>query len=91
MEPIRHADLERISGLSRNYLILQFKSVYGLTPFDYLSWVRVERAKELAIQHDLTFTEIAERTGYSDVHTFGRMFKKKTGMSLSQYCAAVMT
>jgi AraC-like DNA-binding protein len=91
MDLIRHADLERISGLSRNYLILQFKSVYGLTPFDYLSWVRVERAKELAIQHDLTFTEIAERTGYSDVHTFGRMFKKKTGMSLSQYCAAVMT
>jgi AraC-like DNA-binding protein len=91
MKPIRHADLERISGLSRNYLILQFKSVYGMTPFDYLSWVRVERAKEMAIQHDLTYTEIAERIGYADVHTFGRMFKKKTGMSLSQYCAAVMT
>lgn len=90
-EQIRHTDIERISGFSRNYLIRQYKSVYGMTPFEYLTSIRVERAKELAIQHDLTVSEIAERTGYSDVHTFGRMFKRKTGMSLSQYCAAIVT
>ncbi|MFD2613607.1 helix-turn-helix transcriptional regulator [Paenibacillus gansuensis] len=90
-EPVKHTDLEEVSGMSRNYIITKFKETFGMTPFEYLAWIRVERAKELAVQTNLTVTEIAERVGYADVHTFGRMFKQKTGMSLSQFSASIVT
>ncbi|MHA6483351.1 AraC family transcriptional regulator [Paenibacillus sp. strain BS8-2] len=90
-DDVSHADLERISGLSRNYIISIFNREYGMTPFEYLGWIRVERAKELAMQTNLSIGEIAEKVGYADVHTFGRMFKRKTGMSLSHFCASITT
>ncbi|RXZ81831.1 AraC family transcriptional regulator [Paenibacillaceae bacterium] len=90
-EDVRHRDLERISGLSRNYLIIKFKQAYGMTPTQYLCAVRVQRAKELAVHSNLTIGEIALQVGYADVHTFGRMFKSKTGMSLSRFCASIVT
>lgn len=83
-------DLEAISELSRNYLIQQFKQAFGLTPKQYLNWVRVQNAKELAVTTSLTIGEIAERVGYADVHTFGRMFKKQTGTSLSMFCSTLV-
>jgi len=82
---IQHKDLEQVSGLSRNYIIVKFKKKFGLTPFEYLSMIRIERAKEFAIQTNLSISEIARLVGFADVHTFGRMFKHKTGMSLSQF------
>lgn len=90
-ENIRHSDLERIAGLSRNYIIVQFKRQFGLTPMQYVTWVRIQKARELALQTSLSISEIAGLVGYADVHTFGKMFKKKTGTSLSQFCSALVT
>lgn len=90
-QPVQHSDLEQIAGLSRNYIIVQFKRQFGLTPMQYLTWVRIQKARELALQTGLSISEIAGRVGYADVHTFGKMFKKKTGTSLSQFCAALVT
>jgi AraC-like DNA-binding protein len=90
-ENLRIGHLEKLSGLSRDYIIEQFKRTFGMTPIQYLIHVRVEVAKELALQAGLTVSEIAEKVGYSDVHTFGKMFKKKTGYSLSQFCASLFT
>ncbi|SFD63924.1 AraC-type DNA-binding protein [Paenibacillus catalpae] len=80
-------ELEQLSGWSKNHLLHTFRKYMGMSPMQYLTWIRINKAKELAIQTNLTISEIAERVGYSDVHTFGRMFKKKTGHSLSQFCA----
>ncbi|RAP77449.1 helix-turn-helix transcriptional regulator [Paenibacillus montanisoli] len=90
-ENIQHRDLEALSGLSRNYIIIRFRHVFGITPFEYLTRVRIERAKELAIQTDLSIGEIANAVGYADVHTFGRMFKNKMGTSFSQFCSSMVT
>ncbi|TLS50825.1 AraC family transcriptional regulator [Paenibacillus antri] len=90
-ENVQHRDLEQIAGLSRNYIIVQFKRQFGLTPMQYLTWVRIQKARELALQTSLSVSEIASQVGYSDVHTFGKMFKKKTGTSLSQFCSALVT
>jgi len=83
------AELERMSGLSWNYIIARFKSTFDLTPHQFLIHARITKAKELALQSNLSFGEIAARVGYGDVHAFGKMFKKKTGMSLTQFCASV--
>lgn len=90
-ENVQHSDLEQIAGLSRNYIIVQFKRQFGLTPMQYLTWVRIQKARELALQTNLSISEIAAEVGYADVHTFGKMFKKKTGTSLSQFCSALVT
>ncbi|NBD27324.1 helix-turn-helix transcriptional regulator [Paenibacillus glycinis] len=88
---IRHRELEELSGLSRNYIILKFRKAFGMTPFEYLTRVRIERAKELGIQTNMSIGEIAGQVGYADVHTFGRMFKKKMGASFSQFCSSMVT
>ncbi|CAI6050791.1 helix-turn-helix domain-containing protein [Cohnella sp. JJ-181] len=88
-EDVRLDELEEVSGLSRNYLCHLFRQEFGMLPLQYLTWLRVQRAKDLAIQTKLSVSQIAAEVGYSDVHTFGKMFKKKTGISLSQYCASL--
>jgi AraC-like DNA-binding protein len=90
-QEVRHSDLEGVTGLSRNHLILIFKKTFGMTPMQFLTWVRIQKAKELAIQTDLSISEIARNVGYSDVHTFGKMFKKNTGSSLTQFCNTLAT
>jgi AraC-like DNA-binding protein len=62
-----------------------------MTPIQYQIYLRVEKAKELSVHDGLTPSEVAHHIGYNDVHTFGKMFKKKTGLSLSQFCANLFT
>ncbi|WP_018757466.1 AraC family transcriptional regulator [Paenibacillus terrigena] len=90
-QAIRLDTLSAITGLSRNYIIRQFRKCYGSTPADYLASIRIEKAKQLAIQTDLTITEIANLVGYADLHSFSRMFKKRMQMSLSQFNATVIS
>jgi AraC-like DNA-binding protein len=90
-EPLSIGDLQAITHLSQDYLIERFKLTVGMTPIQYQIHLRVEKAKELAVQEGLSVSEIAHYLGYADVHTFGRMFKKKTGSSLSQFCSTLFT
>jgi AraC-like DNA-binding protein len=90
-EDLQSKDLEAVSGLSKNYLTNKFRITFGMTPFEYMVWTRMEKAKELAIHSNMSISEIANLVGYADVHTFGKMFKKKTGVSLSQFCASLVT
>ncbi|SHN35021.1 helix-turn-helix transcriptional regulator [Gracilibacillus kekensis] len=87
-ENIQIKDLEHLSGLSKNYLTILFKKEYNISPMQYLTWLRVQRAKDLAINTNLSISEIAHEVGYADVHTFGKMFKKKEGCSLSEYVSS---
>jgi AraC-like DNA-binding protein len=83
--------LEQRSGWSRNHIINQFKQHFGMTPSSYVTKLRIEKAKELALTTEYSYGEIANKVGFSDVHTLGKMFKMKTGMSLSQFCTTVVT
>lgn len=89
-DEITHEDLEKLSGLSRNHLIMQFKKTTGMSTMRYLTWVRLQKIIELAVHSELSYGEIANRVGYPDVHTMGKMFKKKMGSSLTEYCASVI-
>jgi AraC-like DNA-binding protein len=90
-QEVRHDELESESGLSRNHIITIFRKTLGMTPMQYLAWIRIQKAKELAIQTNLSVSEIARAVGYADVHTFGKMFKKNTGSSLTQFCQTLTT
>lgn len=65
--------------LSQNYLSELFKKETGEGFYDFLSQYRINIAKDLLTKTNLKVYEVAEKVGYSDSITFGRVFKKITG------------
>lgn len=60
----------------------------GCGPIEYLIFLRITAAKTLIRQSELSFTEIAERTGFGTLHYFSRVFKERTGMTPTAYAKA---
>jgi transcriptional regulator GlxA family with amidase domain len=73
--------LARVSGVSEAHFARSFKEAFGLPPHRYLLTRRIERAKALLRDSDLPISEIAFRTGYKSLGTFGRTFRDVTGES----------
>ncbi|HZG86646.1 AraC family transcriptional regulator [Paenibacillus sp.] len=61
-----------------------FKEVTGINFIDYLTNIRLEKARELLRDTDLKISEIAEGVGYQHSY-FNRLFKKQEGVTPSQY------
>jgi two-component system response regulator YesN len=78
------ATLEEVAhhiGLSKYYLSKCFKQVTGENFIDFLTEVRMEKAKELLLQKEMTVAEICYAVGFADPNYFSRAFKKYTGIS----------
>ena len=52
---------------------------------DYLTELRINKAKELLCEADVSVSDAAELVGYRDLKYFSRLFKKTTGISPSDY------
>lgn len=72
-------------GLSENYLSQIFRQELGITPWEYLNRYRIKIAKELLLQTEESVSMIATRIGFEDPSYFGRVFRKVTGLSPSEY------
>jgi len=75
------ADVAHHVGLSTNYLATLFKQKVGKTIIDFLTEVRIEKAKHLLAETDAKVAEIAEQVGYHSPYYFSRAFKKAVGRS----------
>lgn len=75
------ARLSEQYGLSVNGLIAQFREETGQTPHAYLLRCRVERARELLVEHSVAAT--AHRLGFPSPQHFATQFKRLTGFSPS--------
>ena len=75
--------LASVSGVSEAHFARSFKQAFGVPPHRYLLTRRVERAKALLRETDLSITEIAFQTGWASLGTFGRTFRDITGESPS--------
>ena len=85
MEPITTADIAQAASFSPNYLTRKFREAAGIGVHEYLVYVRLKQAaKDLAATRD-TITQIAFRNGFSDSNYFKDAFKKKYGLSPTQY------
>jgi len=73
--------LARVSGVSEAHFARSFKQAFGIPPHRYLLTRRIERATALLRDTDLPITEIAFRTGWESLGTFGRTFRDITGES----------
>lgn len=78
--------LAGIAGFHPNYFIRFFKKHMKSSPINYISRVKIEKAKELlSIKDDMNITEIAYATGFNDLYHFSKVFKKYTGFSPSEF------
>ena len=57
----------------------------GVPPISYLNRVRIQAAKELIENSDLSLTQVCSRVGYESLTYFGRVFKEFTGVTPSQF------
>lgn len=62
-----------------------FKKTSGFTYIDYLTHIRINKAKDYLKNSDLSVDEIAQMVGYINLSSFIRTFKKKTGKTPSNY------
>lgn len=84
-EALSTEKLAQISCFSRCYFSTIFKKITGTTVHDYLLCYRLDKAKEMLIEGSKSINEIAENTGFNDVGTFIRTFKKKENITPLQY------
>ena len=68
-------------GLSRSYVYNLFKNKTDLSPQQFLTKLRMERAKELLSNSDLNVQAISHFVGYNDSFTFSKAFKRHEGLS----------
>jgi YesN/AraC family two-component response regulator len=84
-EAISNKDIGNRFCLVSSYINRIFKAQIGVTISEYLTEIRINRAKELLENNTLLLRDIAINIGYSDSLYFSRVFKKKVGMSPSEY------
>ena len=71
--------------MSANWFIHSFKSVMKVPPMQYITNLRIAAAKGYLDNSNKTINEIAAAVGYDNALYFSRVFKKRTGMSPSEY------
>ncbi|MCU7617327.1 AraC family transcriptional regulator [Chryseobacterium sp. PBS4-4] len=74
-------EISKILGINETKIRKEFKIHYQKTIMDYISELRMLKAKKLIINKDLMIKEIAIDCGYEYVQNFTRAFKKKFGVS----------
>lgn len=74
---------------NKTTLCKKFRQEYGETIFSYINKLKINEAKILLRENQMSVTEIAEYLHYNSVHYFSRHFKKLTGMSPSEYVGSV--
>ncbi len=72
----------RLSGI--------FKEYTGKSPMSYFKWLKIEQAKKMLREENLSVSQITDILGYSGIHNFTRAFKGSTGFSPTGYKKSVM-
>jgi AraC-like DNA-binding protein len=84
-EPIGLEALANITGLSRCYFARAFKRSMGMPPHHYLMQRRLECAKRLLAETNMSLAQIALESGFSDQSHFSRRFRDRIGLTPRAY------
>ncbi len=84
-ENLRLGQVAKAVNTSTFYFCKVFKKSTGINFTDYVSRVRIEKAKNLALNPNLRISEIAFEIGFQSLTHFNRVFKKITGLSPTEY------
>jgi len=78
-------DIAVYNGVSKNHLSFEFARETGETVSGFLTRTRIREAEKLLMETSLKVYEVAAKTGYLNVETFTRAFKRITGKSPSRF------
>jgi AraC family transcriptional regulator len=79
-QSIAVADIAQAACMSEYHFFRMFKCVYGLPPHQYLIQKRLENSYNMLVRGHHSVTEVAHESGFSDIHTFCKAFKKRYGL-----------
>ena len=74
-----------LSGLAERTFARRFAQATGMTPIDYVHALRLEEAKQMLETEDTPVEAVAEAVGYQDSSFFGRLFRRRVGLTPMQY------
>lgn len=83
--PLRVSELAMEIGFTENYLSILFKKETGETITDYMTRIRMKKARELLKNPENKIYEVSEQVGYSDPNHFSRSFKQLEGMYPTEF------
>lgn len=78
-------ELASLFNISSDYLRHIFKEETGQTIMNFITLVKIDRAKELLSSRKYKIYEVAEETGFSTAQYFSYVFKKVTGVNPTEY------
>lgn len=86
-EELRLDTLAEVAGLSRYRFSHNFKQATGFAPHQFIVRERLERAKRMLRETDLTVLAISFAVGFSSPSRFTYIFRQQIGMTPSEYRA----
>lgn len=84
LQEISIRQIARAVGLSEYYFFRLFKSIYSISPYQFVLNKRLQYATTLLKNTDLNISEIAHQSALGDIFSFSKMYKKAFGISPSQ-------
>ena len=77
-------DLTKAAEMKKSYFIKMFKTVTGKSPIKYINDLKLEHARDLLLNTDMSVKKIALKCGFEDEFYFSRIFKRHYGVSPSK-------
>jgi AraC-like DNA-binding protein len=84
-QPLNLDELASIACMSKYHFLRLFKATYGMTPMEYVSQRRIERAQDLLRATNLTVTEVCFAVGFSSLGSFSSRFRALVGEGPSDF------
>lgn len=78
-------EMAQESNMSLRNFHRQFKTAFGLPPNKYIQLKRIEKAKDLLLQKNLSIDEIVEKIGLFDQSSFRKIFLRELGVSPAEF------
>jgi AraC-like DNA-binding protein len=83
--PVNLPDISAQANLSPYHFLRVYKQAYGETPHEFLTRLRIERAKTLLAKGSHNVTEACFEVGFSSLGSFSTLFAHRVGLSPSEY------
>lgn len=81
-------DLDQLAGeacLSKYHFLRLFRTTYGLSPYQYIQQLRLEKARDLLAHSPIPVSDIALLLGFDNSQSFSRLFYQRTGLYPTRY------